>query len=154
MTSVFAGDGTSISCTLIEAGPCYVTAIKNKEDDGYNAIQLGFQERKDSDRFHGVEVNASQSYPDASSALCSQSWKTTSANFHGSRTPTPGRTRPHARAPGPGGHRAMRPSNGAHFDGTTIIPQTRVRPSAGSLALVLAPPDFPGPPASKTGRAV
>jgi len=47
MTSVFAGDGTSISCTLIEAGPCYVTAIKNKKDDGYNAIQLGFQERKE-----------------------------------------------------------------------------------------------------------
>jgi len=47
MTSVFAEDGTSVSCTLIEAGPCYVTAIKTKEDDGYNAIQLGFQERKE-----------------------------------------------------------------------------------------------------------
>ncbi|HEY3250917.1 MAG TPA: 50S ribosomal protein L3, partial [Ignavibacteria bacterium] len=47
MTSVFADDGTSISCTLIEAGPCYVTAIKTKEDDGYNAVQLGFKERKE-----------------------------------------------------------------------------------------------------------
>lgn len=47
MTSVFADDGKSISCTLIEAGPCYVTAIKTKEGDGYSAIQMGFQERKE-----------------------------------------------------------------------------------------------------------
>jgi len=47
MTSVFADDGTSISCTLIEAGPCYITAVKTQEDDGYSAVQLGFQERKE-----------------------------------------------------------------------------------------------------------
>src|SRR4030095_2526053 len=47
MTSVFADDGTSISCTLIEAGPCYITAVKTIENDGYSAVQLGFQERKE-----------------------------------------------------------------------------------------------------------
>jgi len=47
MTSVFAEDGTSISCTLIEAGPCYVTAIKTAENDGYSSVQLGFQEMKE-----------------------------------------------------------------------------------------------------------
>jgi large subunit ribosomal protein L3 len=47
MTSVFTGDGSSVSCTLIEAGPCYVTAIKTKENDGYSAVQLGFTERKE-----------------------------------------------------------------------------------------------------------
>ena len=47
MTSVFAEDGTNIQCTLIEAGPCYVTAVKTKEDDGYSALQLGFVERKE-----------------------------------------------------------------------------------------------------------
>jgi large subunit ribosomal protein L3 len=47
MTSVFAEDGTSIPCTLIEAGPCYVTAIKTVENDGYSAVQLGFEERKE-----------------------------------------------------------------------------------------------------------
>ena len=47
MTSVFTDDGNSVSCTLIEAGPCYVTAIKTKENDGYSAIQLGFMERKE-----------------------------------------------------------------------------------------------------------
>lgn len=47
MTSVFAEDGTNITCTVIEAGPCYVTAVKTMENDGYSAIQLGFQERKE-----------------------------------------------------------------------------------------------------------
>jgi large subunit ribosomal protein L3 len=47
MTSVFTEDGSSLSCTLIEAGPCYVTAIKTKENDGYSAVQLGFTERKE-----------------------------------------------------------------------------------------------------------
>jgi large subunit ribosomal protein L3 len=47
MTSVFTNDGANVSCTLIEAGPCYVTAVKTKEKDGYSAVQLGFQERKE-----------------------------------------------------------------------------------------------------------
>lgn len=47
MTSVFTDDGSSVVCTLIEAGPCYVTAIKTKDNDGYTAVQLGFQERKE-----------------------------------------------------------------------------------------------------------
>lgn len=47
MTSVFTDDGSSVPCTLIEAGPCYVTAVKTKDSDGYEAIQLGFTERKE-----------------------------------------------------------------------------------------------------------
>lgn len=47
MTSVFTEDGSNVACTLIEAGPCYITAIKTEETDGYSAIQLGFQERKE-----------------------------------------------------------------------------------------------------------
>lgn len=47
MTSVFTDDGSSVPCTLIEAGPCYVTAVKTKDNDGYTAIQLGFTERKE-----------------------------------------------------------------------------------------------------------
>jgi len=46
MTSIFDEKGESIPCTVIEAGPCYVTQIKTKERDGYEAIQLGFQEKK------------------------------------------------------------------------------------------------------------
>lgn len=47
MTSVFTEDGSSVPCTLIEAGPCYVTAVKTIENDGYSAVQLGFEERKE-----------------------------------------------------------------------------------------------------------
>ncbi|MGH2574849.1 MAG: 50S ribosomal protein L3, partial [Ignavibacteria bacterium] len=47
MTSVFTADGSCLSCTLIEAGPCYVTAVKTKDNDGYSSVQLGFVERKE-----------------------------------------------------------------------------------------------------------
>ena len=42
MTQVFSEDGRAIPVTVIEAGPCTVTAIKNPERDGYTAVQLGF----------------------------------------------------------------------------------------------------------------
>jgi large subunit ribosomal protein L3 len=47
MTSIFDEQGQMIPCTIIEAGPCYVTQIKTKERDGYDAIQLGFDEIKE-----------------------------------------------------------------------------------------------------------
>ena len=47
MTSVFGPDGASIACTVIEAGPCVVTQVKNVETDGYRAVQLAFGERKE-----------------------------------------------------------------------------------------------------------
>lgn len=45
MTSVFSADGKNVPCTVIETGPCVVTQIKTNEVDGYEAIQLGFQEK-------------------------------------------------------------------------------------------------------------
>ncbi|MFL5728491.1 MAG: 50S ribosomal protein L3 [Cytophagaceae bacterium] len=47
MTTVFGGDGKSIPCTLIEAGPCVVTQVKSVEKDGYKAVQLAFGERRE-----------------------------------------------------------------------------------------------------------
>ena len=44
MTSIFDESGQMIPCTIIEAGPCYVTQIKTKEKDGYDAVQLGYDE--------------------------------------------------------------------------------------------------------------
>lgn len=44
MTSVFSAEGKSIPCTVIECGPCIVTQVKTKETDGYEALQLGFDE--------------------------------------------------------------------------------------------------------------
>lgn len=48
MTSVFVNDGRSIPVTVIEAGPCTVTQIKTKANDGYNALQVGFGDKKKS----------------------------------------------------------------------------------------------------------
>ncbi len=47
MTSVFTEDGKNIPCTVLQAGPCVVTQIKTKEKDGYFAVQLGFDEKKE-----------------------------------------------------------------------------------------------------------
>jgi large subunit ribosomal protein L3 len=47
MTSVFGPDGVNIACTVIEAGPCVVTQVKNEETDGYRAVQLSFGEKKE-----------------------------------------------------------------------------------------------------------
>jgi len=47
MTSVFGPDGINIACTVIEAGPCVVTQVKNEETDGYRAVQLSFGEKKE-----------------------------------------------------------------------------------------------------------
>lgn len=47
MTSIFTADGRNVPCTVIEAGPCVVTQIKTVEKDGYSAIQLAFDEKKE-----------------------------------------------------------------------------------------------------------
>jgi len=47
MTSVFSAEGKNIPCTVIEAGPCVVTQVKTVEKDGYSAVQLAFDERKE-----------------------------------------------------------------------------------------------------------
>jgi len=47
MTSFFGANGKYIPCTIIEVGPCVVTQVKTKETDGYEALQLGFEEKKE-----------------------------------------------------------------------------------------------------------
>ncbi len=47
MTSVYTQDGVVIPVTVIETGPCSVVAVKTKESDGYEALQLGFGEKKE-----------------------------------------------------------------------------------------------------------
>ncbi len=47
MTSVFGADGKNIPCTVIEAGPCVVTQIRTEEIDGYAAVQLAYDEKKE-----------------------------------------------------------------------------------------------------------
>jgi large subunit ribosomal protein L3 len=47
MTTFFEETGNAVPCTVIEAGPCVVTQIKTKEKDGYEAVKVGFQTKKE-----------------------------------------------------------------------------------------------------------
>ncbi len=47
MTSIYDENGKNIPCTVIEAGPCIVTSVRTKEKDGYSAIQLAFEDKKE-----------------------------------------------------------------------------------------------------------
>jgi len=47
MTSVFSAEGKNIPCTVIEAGPCVVTQVKTIEKDGYEAVQMAFDDIKE-----------------------------------------------------------------------------------------------------------
>jgi large subunit ribosomal protein L3 len=47
MTSIFGANGKNIPCTVVEAGPCVVTHVKTLEKDGYEAVQLGYDEKKE-----------------------------------------------------------------------------------------------------------
>ena len=45
MTSIFDENGKNIPCTVIQAGPCVVTQVRTEENDGYTAVQLGFDDK-------------------------------------------------------------------------------------------------------------
>ncbi len=47
MTSYFDENGAQVQCTVIEAGPCYVTQVKTVDTDGYDAVQLAFDDKKE-----------------------------------------------------------------------------------------------------------
>ncbi len=47
MTSVYSAEGKNIPCTVIEAGPCVVTQIRTVEKDGYSAVQIAYDEKKE-----------------------------------------------------------------------------------------------------------
>lgn len=47
MTSIFDANGKNIACTVIEAGPCVVTQVRTIENDGYEALQLAYEDKKE-----------------------------------------------------------------------------------------------------------
>ena len=47
MTSLYDDEGNNLACTVIEAGPCVVIQVKNKDKDGYDSVQLGFLDKKE-----------------------------------------------------------------------------------------------------------
>ena len=55
MTSLFDEEGKNLACTVIQAGPCIVTQVKNEEKDGYSSVQLGFFDKKEN-RFNKAET--------------------------------------------------------------------------------------------------
>ena len=55
MTQLFDDSGKAIPVTVIEAGPCYVTQVRTVDQDGYKAVQLGFEETK-TQRLSGGEL--------------------------------------------------------------------------------------------------
>ena len=55
MTSTFNDKGNNVACTVIEAGPCVVTQVKTKEVDGYDALQVGFDEGKEKNTSAGMK---------------------------------------------------------------------------------------------------
>ena len=55
MTSLFDEEGKNLACTVIQAGPCIVTQVKNEDKDGYNSVQLGFFDKKEN-RFNNAET--------------------------------------------------------------------------------------------------
>src|SRR6187399_651184 len=64
MTSVFDPSGKQTACTIIEAGPCVVTQVRTKENDGYEALQLSFGDKNDkhstlAEKNHFAKANTS-----------------------------------------------------------------------------------------------
>ena len=62
MTSLYDEGGKNLACTVIEAGPCIVTQLKNNEKDGYSSVQLGFNDKKEtrlnkSEKGHARKAN-------------------------------------------------------------------------------------------------
>jgi large subunit ribosomal protein L3 len=47
MTSIFDENGVNIPCTVLEVGPCVITQVKTKETDGYKALQIAFDDKKE-----------------------------------------------------------------------------------------------------------
>jgi len=59
MTSIFDDEGKNHACTVVQAGPCIVTQIKNEDKDGYNSVQLGFFDKKET-RVNKSEIGHSK----------------------------------------------------------------------------------------------
>ena len=70
MTSLFDSKGRSVGCTVIQAGPCFVTQIKDRDKDGYRAIQLSFDELKSKKVTKSIKGHFSSSNVDPKKKNC------------------------------------------------------------------------------------
>ena len=69
MTSIFSAEGKSMPCTVIEAGPCVVTQVKTQDRDGYDAVQLGFGDRKEKNTPNALKGHFKKANTDPKSKL-------------------------------------------------------------------------------------
>ena len=71
MTQIFSEDGTLTPVTVLQAGPCVVTQVKTVENDGYEAVQVGFVDKKDKIVNKDKSDNRNHCHPLFSSGLFS-----------------------------------------------------------------------------------
>ena len=69
MTSIYSAEGKAMPCTVIEAGPCVVTQVKTQDRDGYEAVQLGFGDRKEKNTPNALKGHFKKAKTDAKSKL-------------------------------------------------------------------------------------
>jgi large subunit ribosomal protein L3 len=69
MTSIYSAEGKAMPCTVIEAGPCVVTQLKTQDRDGYEAVQLGFGERKEKNTPNALKGHFKKAKTDPKSSL-------------------------------------------------------------------------------------
>ncbi len=74
MTQIFKEDGTAVSVTVIEVGPCRVLQLRTRERDGYEAIQLGFLDKarrlsSRSERGHVADIGSRRSKQQAAAGV-------------------------------------------------------------------------------------
>jgi len=69
MTSIYSAEGKAMPCTVIEAGPCVVTQVKTQDRDGYDAVQLGFGDRKEKNTPNAMKGHFKKANTDPKSKL-------------------------------------------------------------------------------------
>src|SRR5690606_10381690 len=69
MTSIYSAEGKAMPCTVIEAGPCVVTQVKTQDRDGYDAVQLGFGDRKEKNTPNALKGHFKKANTDPKSKL-------------------------------------------------------------------------------------
>jgi large subunit ribosomal protein L3 len=69
MTSIYSAEGKAMPCTVIEAGPCVVTQVKTEDRDGYEAVQMGFGDRKEKNTPNAMKGHFKKANTDPKSKL-------------------------------------------------------------------------------------
>lgn len=69
MTSIYSAEGKAMPCTVIEAGPCVVTQVKTQDRDGYEAVQMGFGDRKEKNTPNAMKGHFKKAKTDPKSKL-------------------------------------------------------------------------------------